>query len=92
MASVLFIHFLIEQQTINADYYLKLQPSEVSISFKTARSISQKCICTLPLWQHEHCRIHLGRYCHSLPIVLTWCQAIFTFSVHWKRHPRRNVL
>jgi hypothetical protein len=41
--------------------------------------------CTPPLWQQEHLSKYNVRYCHILPIVLTWRQAISTCSVHSKR-------
>jgi hypothetical protein len=82
---ILFIYFLIEKRTINAAYYSK------SLLFKTTRSARQKRLSPPHQRASSHRRCDNrntggggGRYCHTLLIVLTWCQAIFTCFVRSK--------
>jgi len=64
-------------------------PSKASLSFKTTRCGVVKSVCLL----HDNAsalrrcdnRKCIGRYCHTPPIVLTWCHAIFACSGHSKR-------
>jgi hypothetical protein len=90
---VLFTHFL-QERPMYAACYSKLFKGWVKPVFRSKwRGQSVKSVCLL----HDNARPHTAavttrtlegmhwRYCHTLSMVLTWRQEIFTCSVHWKR-------
>jgi len=83
---VLFIDVLIVQRTIRATHYSMLLEDQINPTFRSKRrSRSVKKRLSPPRQrasEHRRCgkrnRKCIGRCCHTPPLVLTWCQAIFT--------------